>query len=101
MEPATPDQISVCVVYALPERQSVVTVRVAEGSSVLDAVQKSGLLERYPQTERAPLSCAIFGRVVAIEEPLRHGDRVEILRPLMVDPKQARRQAAARARKKL
>ncbi|MBB6091863.1 hypothetical protein HNQ60_000709 [Povalibacter uvarum] len=100
MEPATPDQISVRVVYALPERQSIVTVRIAEGSSVIDAVRKSGLLERYPDAARVPLNVAIFGRVVAVEERLRDGDRVEILRPLIVDPKQARRQAAARTKPK-
>lgn len=86
------------VVYALPQRQSIVTVRMAQGSSVIDAVRKSGLLDRYPDAARSSLSCAIFGRVVAVEEPLRDGDRIEILRPLIVDPKQARRQAAARAK---
>jgi putative ubiquitin-RnfH superfamily antitoxin RatB of RatAB toxin-antitoxin module len=98
MDPATPEQISVRVVYALPERQSVVTVRIERGSSVLDAVRRSGLLDRYPEAARSPLSCAIFGRVIAMEESLRDGDRIEILRPLIVDPKQARRQAAARAK---
>lgn len=67
---------------------------------MIDAVRKSGLLERYPDAARVPLNVAIFGRVVAVEERLRDGDRVEILRPLIVDPKQARRQAAARTKPK-
>jgi putative ubiquitin-RnfH superfamily antitoxin RatB of RatAB toxin-antitoxin module len=64
---------------------------------VAQAIAKVGLLEKYPQSAAQPLNCAIFGRVVPLDERLREGDRVEILRPLIADPKQTRRQAAARS----
>lgn len=94
-----PEQIRVRVVYALPERQSVVDLRLPVECTVRDAVTRSGLLERYPQAAKRPLECAVYGRVVALDDRLRAGDRVEILRPLIVDPKQARRQAAIRGRR--
>ena len=90
---AVPDEISVRVVYALPDRQSVVALRVPASSTVRDAVIRSGLLARYEEATTRPLECAVFGRVVKLDEGLRDGDRIEILRPLIVDPKQARRQA--------
>ena len=85
------------VVYALPERQVVVELALDEGATVNDAVTKSGLPQRFLQIV-APISCAVFGRVVPLSQPLRDGDRVEILRPLQVDPKEQRRQAAVRTR---
>ncbi len=90
------DAIRVRVVYALPERQSIVEVMLEPGSSVADAVAKSGLVAEFPAILDRPLQCAVFGRVAALGDCLRDGDRVEILRPLIADPKQARRQAAAR-----
>ena len=90
---AVPEEISVRVVYALPDRQSVVALRVPASSTVRDAVIRSGLLVRYEEATTRPLECAVFGRVVKLDEGLRDGDRIEILRPLIVDPKQARRQA--------
>jgi putative ubiquitin-RnfH superfamily antitoxin RatB of RatAB toxin-antitoxin module len=63
-------------------------------------VARSGLARRCAEIATLPLACAIYGRVVALTHELRAGDRVEILRPLLVDPKEQRRQAAARARTK-
>ncbi len=84
------------VVYALPERQSTVDLRLPSGASVEEAVMKSGLAAEFPAIATQPLQCAIFGRVVPLTQPVGEGDRVEILRPLIADPKQSRRQAAAR-----
>ena len=56
------------------------------------------LLKRFPEIATRPLACAIFGRAVALARKVRPGDRVEILRPLLIDPKEQRRQAAARGR---
>lgn len=86
------------VVYALPQRQSVIDLTVAEGTTVSAAVERSGLLRRFPEILAKPLRYAIHGRVAAGTEVLREGDRVEVLRPLLIDPKENRRQAAARAR---
>ena len=91
--------LRVRVVYALPHRQIVVDVTLEEGATVGEAVAKSQLQQRDPQIASEPLTCAVFGRIVPLSEPLRDGDRVEILRPLLVDPKEQRRQLAARTRK--
>jgi uncharacterized protein len=91
-------RIRVDVVYALPDRQSVVKLDVAVGTTAEVAVELSELKRRYPEIMSRPLHCAIFGRPVDGSQVLVEGDRVEILRPLLIDPKENRRQTAARAR---
>jgi putative ubiquitin-RnfH superfamily antitoxin RatB of RatAB toxin-antitoxin module len=88
----------VSVVYALPDRQAIVSVELPAGASVADAVERSGLARRYKEIGERPLTCAIYGRAVKPEFVVREGDRVEILRPLLIDPKESRRQAASRER---
>lgn len=90
--------MQVWVVYALPDRQALRELELPESATVAEAVARSGLLEQFPEIGSRPLACAIFGRAVADSQPLRAGDRVEILRPLQVDPKESRRRAAARGR---
>jgi putative ubiquitin-RnfH superfamily antitoxin RatB of RatAB toxin-antitoxin module len=84
------------VVYARPERQRLVTVELAAGATARDAVRASGLAAEFPgdDLEQAPLG--VFGRDCADGTVLRAGDRVEIYRPLQVDPKEARRRRAGR-----
>jgi len=94
MEPV--DSIRVRVVYALPQRQSTVELVLPRGATVEEAITKSGMAAEFPAMSGQPLQCAIFGRLVALDDPLQDGDRIEILRPLIADPKQTRRQAAAR-----
>ena len=88
----------VWVVYALADRQAVQELELPESATVAQAVERSGLLQRFPEIGDRPLACAIFGRVVADSQVLRADDRVEIQRPLLVDPKESRRRAAARGR---
>jgi putative ubiquitin-RnfH superfamily antitoxin RatB of RatAB toxin-antitoxin module len=88
----------VCVVYALPDRQALRELDLPESATVAEAVARSGLREQFPEIGSRPLACAIYGRAVAGSQVLRAGDRVEILRPLQVDPKESRRRAAARGR---
>jgi putative ubiquitin-RnfH superfamily antitoxin RatB of RatAB toxin-antitoxin module len=94
------DEIGIAVAYALPERQVVVKLRVPSGTTVAEAVHLSSLSTRFPELSSAPLNCAIFGRVVPLGQIVAEGDRVEVLRPLSIDPKESRRRAAARARNK-
>jgi putative ubiquitin-RnfH superfamily antitoxin RatB of RatAB toxin-antitoxin module len=87
MSAATMD---VTVVWATPQVQDVVALTLPAGATVATAVAVSGLLEAYgidPQAARA----GIDGRLVGYDTALRNGDRVEICRPLSVDPKEARR----------
>jgi uncharacterized protein len=68
------------------------------GATVADAVARSGLLQEFPEIAARPVACAIYGRIVEHSQLLQANDRVEILRPLQIDPKESRRQAAARSR---
>jgi uncharacterized protein len=92
------DRIAVSVVYALPDRQTVINLNVSAKSTVADVIAASGLLPRFPEIDRSP-KCAIFGRPVPLTSVVSPGDRVEILRPLVVDPKEGRRRAAAQAKR--
>jgi putative ubiquitin-RnfH superfamily antitoxin RatB of RatAB toxin-antitoxin module len=89
--------LKVEVVYALPRAHDAVTLNVAEGATVADAVRASGILERHPEIDLARNKLGLFGKVVAPATRLAPGDRVEIYRALAIDPKEVRR---ARARKK-
>jgi putative ubiquitin-RnfH superfamily antitoxin RatB of RatAB toxin-antitoxin module len=86
------------VMYALPDQQPSVDLQVPPGTSLTEAVNLSGLLQKFPEGAARPLACAIFGRAVPLTYELRDGDRIEILRPLLIDPKQSRREAAKRSR---
>ncbi len=86
----------VWVVYALAEQQTVQELDLPESATVAEAVARSGLLQQFPEIAERPLVCAIYGHAVADSHILRADDRVEILRPLQVDPKESRRRAAAR-----
>lgn len=91
---AGPETIRVEVVYALPERAWTWALELPRGSSVEQAVLAADVEGRVPgaRVERGML--AIHGRTASPTEVLRDGDRVEVLRPLQADPKQARRSRA-------
>lgn len=86
------------VVYALPETQAVISMEVPEGTTVAEAIARSGLAERFPHAALEVRPVGLHGRIVSRDTPVCEGDRVEIYRPLAADPKQARRQRASRAR---
>ncbi|GLQ90987.1 RnfH family protein [Dyella flagellata] len=88
------ERIRVEVVCAMPERQLLRQVSLPAGSSVLQAVEQSGILEEMPGLVFDPAHLGIFSRRVAADETLQDGDRVEIYRPLALDPKDARRRRA-------
>ena len=90
----------ISVVYALPDQQVVVRVELPAGATVRDAVERSGLEQRFPEIASLSRACAVHGRAVPLAHVLSPDDRVEILRRLQIDPKESRRQAAARARRK-
>lgn len=86
--------IGVEVAYATPDRQRVVALTVPLGCTVLEAVERSGLRDEFPSMEVDSDALGIFGRKVPAGQELRQGDRVEIYRPLIADPKEARRRRA-------
>ncbi|MGC1330870.1 RnfH family protein [Pseudomonas sp.] len=93
--------IDVEVVYAAVDRQCLLSVRVPNGCSVHDAVVRSGIAAQFPEANVLACPMGIFGKAVA--DPAGHvleeGDRVEIYRPLIADPKEVRRMRAAKAAK--
>jgi len=91
---AGPRLLNVEVAYALPEQQVLVALEVEEGTTVREVIERSGIPARFPEARVAGGNVGIFGRPVALDAAVREGDRVEIYRPLIADPKQARRERA-------
>ncbi|MBC9249415.1 RnfH family protein [Pseudomonas alcaligenes] len=91
--------IKVEVVYALAERQCLLSLEVAPGVTAREAVLQSGLQEQFPGLDLASAPLGIFGKVLAKpqERVLQDGDRVEVYRPLLADPKEVRKRRAAKA----
>ncbi|KMV72002.1 hypothetical protein WB66_04980 [bacteria symbiont BFo1 of Frankliniella occidentalis] len=92
--------IVVEVAYALPDKQYLYSVKVPEGSSVEQAIIASGLLEIRSDIILQQNKVGIFSRPVKLQDEVQSGDRIEIYRPLIADPKDLRRQRAERAAKK-
>lgn len=89
--------IRIEVAYALPQRQRLIALEVEEDCTVLAAVQRSGITNEFPEIDLASARYGIFSTPVnnPAEQILRAGDRVEIYRPLIIDPKAVRKQRAA------
>lgn len=89
-----PRLIEIEVACATPRRQAVVSLSVPEGCTVGEAVARSGLWQEFPELDPGLCKMGVFGSLRKPEDPVAAGDRVEIYRPLLADPKQARRQRA-------
>jgi len=86
--------LSVEVVLATPQCQQLVALAVAPGTTVAEAIEASGVAARFPEFETARMPVGIWGRCVARDTVVADGDRVELYRPLQIDPRDARRQLA-------
>ncbi len=86
--------VNVEVVCAKPEQQAIVALTMPEDATIEAAIKASGLLERFSEIASSELNAGIFGVVCKLDQPVREGDRIEIYRPLVHDPKEARRQRA-------
>jgi putative ubiquitin-RnfH superfamily antitoxin RatB of RatAB toxin-antitoxin module len=89
------NKIQVEVSFGLPDRQSLIVVDIDGQASCNDVIDASGLASIYPQSGIAVLPIAIWGKPVDRGDPVKNGDRIEILRPLEIDPRDARRQLAS------
>ena len=92
------NKIPVEVAYALPDRQEIVMLEVLPGTTAREAVQQSGLDQRFPGLDLGASDLGIFGKAIKSNQALRAGDRVEIYRPLIADPKEVRKRRAAEAK---
>lgn len=90
---STPERMHVSVIYADPDRAVLRELDVEPGTTVEQAIALSGILEVLPRGFE-PAGIGIFGRMASRSTLLHDGDRVELCRPLKIDPKQARRRRA-------
>ncbi|UTW46537.1 RnfH family protein [bacterium SCSIO 12696] len=97
--------ITVEVAYALPERQKIIEFQVEQGTTAVEAVRASGILELFPDIDVDTAKMGVFGQALgtkglkpAVEYELQPRDRVEIYRPLTADPKEVRRRRAEKMR---
>lgn len=99
-------KIIVEVAYALPDKQAIIEVEVEPGTTAQQAVEMSQIVQQFPDLDITAAKMGIFGQALgtkglkkAAEHVLNEGDRVEIYRPLLADPKEVRRRRAEKAKK--
>ncbi|WJW76450.1 RnfH family protein [Thiohalobacter sp. IOR34] len=89
------DHIEVEVAYARPDKQRIIRLQVPAGTTLEQAVELSAIRKEFPEIDLAKQAVGIFGKLKKPDTVLREGDRVEIYRPLIADPKEVRKQRAA------
>lgn len=89
------ESIQIEVTYAKPDRQDVISLKLPEGSTIQQAIEASGMLQRHPEIDLAKAKVGIYGKLSRMDTVVRARDRVEIYRPLIADPKEVRKQRAA------
>jgi hypothetical protein len=87
------------VAYALPERQVILSTEVEAGATLRQAIERSGILEKFPEIDLAQAKVGVFGKLSKLDHELHPRDRVEIYRPLIADPKEVRKQRAAEGKR--
>lgn len=87
-------KITVEVAYATSTQQVIRNLFVEAGTSVAEAIEQSGILEQFPDIDLSINKVGLFGELTELDASIHDGDRVEIYRPLVIDPKQARKRRA-------
>jgi putative ubiquitin-RnfH superfamily antitoxin RatB of RatAB toxin-antitoxin module len=88
------ERVSVEIVVATPDRQVLMELTVEAGATVANVIAASGIASRFPELPVQDMPTGIWGKPVARDCAVREGDRVELYRPLQIDPREARRQRA-------
>lgn len=94
-------RVRVQVVYARAERQVLLSVEAPADATVERVIRDSGILAQFPEIDLTQQAVGVYGVRASLNDVVRDGDRIEIYRPLQVDPKEARRRRAALKRKRL
>ena len=81
------------IVYAAPTRQAWLSVELPDGATVQDAIERSGILQQFPEIDLEQQKVGIFSKIAKLDAALADGDRVEIYRPITCDPKTVKRKA--------
>lgn len=92
-------QITVEVAYARPDTQVILEVRVDDGATIEQAIEQSNILQQFPEIDLSQCKAGIFGKLSKKTTELKAGDRVEIYRPLIADPKEVRRRREAEGKR--
>ncbi len=87
--------MKVGIAYAEPHQQAWLTVELEEGATVLDALEKSGILVKFPHIDLDRQKVGIFGKISKLDAALSDGDRVEIYRAITADPAKVPRRKQA------
>ncbi|HHR5902674.1 TPA: RnfH family protein [Providencia alcalifaciens] len=90
--------INIEVTYALPEKQFLLSVKVAEGTTIEDAIIASGILALHSDIDLKKNKVGIYSRPAKLGDVVQEGDRIEIYRPLIADPKELRRKRAEKSK---
>jgi uncharacterized protein len=98
MPPSSSELLDIEVAYATWERECIVALRLPRGASAHEAIVQSGVLEHVPEIDLAQNKIGVYGKIVGLDYILRQHDRVEIYRPLTIDPKEIRRLRANKAK---
>ena len=93
------DKTRIEVAYATPEKQLIVDCEIEPGTTARDAVRLSGIDLHFPEIDLAQCELGVFGKAIPADYELTDGDRIEIYRALIADPKEVRRQRAAKGLK--
>ena len=101
-QPEREEKISVEVAYAKPFEQKIIPVKVAVGTTVYEAAKQSGIVASFPEIELDSVKLGVFGKAVPKpqEQLVKEGDRVEVYRPLIADPREVRKRRAEQAKLK-
>ena len=91
-------QIQVEIVYARPDEQVLEQLKVSADATVESVIHQSGFLERFPEIDLGSNKVGVFGKATPLSAKLTEGDRIEIYRPLIADPKEARKKRAAQGK---
>jgi putative ubiquitin-RnfH superfamily antitoxin RatB of RatAB toxin-antitoxin module len=92
--------IKIEVAYAMPDKQCILTVEVVAETTIEMAIISSGILTRFPGIRLQTAGVGVFGKRRQLSDAVQDGDRIEIYRPLMIDPKDARRAKAVKQKKR-
>ena len=90
-----PKEIMIEVAYAISEEQVIITIKVPTIFNVQQAIEKSGIQKKFPSIDLSKNKVGIFGKKTTLNHLLKDRDRIEIYRPLILDPKEMRRKRAA------
>ncbi|MGM0562709.1 MAG: RnfH family protein [Pseudomonadota bacterium] len=88
------------VAYARPDEQQIIPVEVPVDCRIDEAIEASGIVEKFPEIDLDEQKVGVFGALMKLDDRLREGDRVEIYRKLIIDPKEARKNRLAKKKEK-